>query len=163
MTTLYKLSAEYKKAFDELRELGFEQSEIKDSLSIMEGSIADKIKNVAFHRQNTLLVLDGKKALIAKLQAEAKTLENEADRLYRYIDDNMKFAKLDNVDCEYFKIKYVKNRGSLQVDDMALIPSDYINSKTTESVDKKALKAAIDAGLVCKGASILKGTRLQIK
>ena len=51
----------------------------------------------------------------------------------------------------------------MAVYDEADIPAEFFKEKTTRSVDKIALKKALNDGLVCKGAEMVQGERLVIK
>lgn len=163
MTTLYNITAEYKNAFNSLDELGFSPDEIRDSLSVIEGELVDKCKNVAYYREDLLLVAEAKKALAKKLNEEASAITKKANSMLEYLDTNMRLSGITEIDCDYFNIKYQKNPPSVAVYDEADIPAEFFKEKTTRSVDKIALKKALNDGLVCKGAEMVQGERLVIK
>ena len=110
------------------------------------------------------MVIYGKKELIKKLQNEVKSIENASDNLIDYLDFNMKRCGEDQIDCEYFKIKYQKNPPRVDISDPDLIPSDFIKTTTTETISKADIKKEIQAGRNVPGAELITdGKRLVIK
>jgi hypothetical protein len=52
---------------------------------------------------------------------------------------------------------------SVSVEDINLLPNEYKTIKIVETVDKKAIKTALDSGKEIKGCSIVVNKNLRIK
>ena len=141
--------------FNNMQSQGVEPEIIEDTLASYSDDIDSKIENVAKYRENLLATAKCKKDLAKKLNDEVKALENQAQSMYDYIDTSMKKVGKDSINYDYFKISYRKNPASLNVMDATKIPELYKVTKTTESVDKNGLKAAMKEGLECEGAELI--------
>ena len=161
--SLYNIREDYMMAFRDLSDMGIEESEIKDSLSLLHGTLTEKCKSVAMWRENQLVVARAKRDAAKRMIDQAGAIERRAESMIEYLDTNMSMAGITEIECDEFKISYHKNPPSVKVTDQSLIPAEFIKEKTTESVDKAALKIALREGLECDGAEIVQGQKLVIK
>jgi len=161
--SLYNIRDDYMRAFKDLSDMGIEESEIKDSLSVLHGTLTEKCENVAMWRENQLVVARAKREAAKRMIEQAGAIERRAESMVEYLDMNMQLSGITEIECDMFKISYRKNPASVHITDQALIPAEFIKEKTTESVDKVALKKALQEGLECDGAEIVQDQKLVIK
>lgn len=161
--TLYQIKDEYVAALQTLNDMGLDEQTVKDSLACLEGDLREKCESVAMWRENQLVIANAKKEAAKRLADQAKAIESRANSMLDYLDTNMKASGITEIACDLFTIKYQKNPPSVSIDDADSIPSEFIKTKVTESIDKVAIKKAIQNGQTVKGASISQGERLVIK
>jgi hypothetical protein len=121
----------------------------------------------------TKKAVDRADAVLAKLEARAEAHTKQiaalqkckahaltrAERIERTILEHMQQAKLSKVD-GFDVLLYTKDAPpAVIVDDAAAIPPQYI--RTTEAVDKAAVKAALARGVQVPGVRLEQGTVLQ--
>jgi len=82
-----------------------------------------------------------------------------------YLKFNMERTGISKIDSPYFRISLRQNPVSVVVDNEGSIPCEFFRypEAPPPSVDKKAIKAAIEAGEEVNGAHLERGTSLIIK
>ena len=155
MSALYELTNQHQSALAALSDSDLPADVIADTLEGLEGEVTLKCESVAMWRENQLIIAKAKKEAAKKLVAQANAIEAKAASLMEYLDFNMRKSGINEIACEYFTLAYRKNPPSLNVLDAGKIPNEYIVVKTTESVDKSALKRAMQNGLICEGAEVI--------
>lgn len=161
--TLYQIKDEYMNALSVLNDMDIDEQEVKDSLSVLKGDLEEKCESVAMWRANQLVIAKAKKEAAKILVAQANAIEKRADNIMDYLDTNMRVAGITEISCDLFTIKYQKNPPSVSVLDDEQIPAEFIKIKEVRSVDKVALKKALQDGLVTEYAELVQGERLVIK
>lgn len=159
---LYELSTEYKSALTRLNDLDLPEQAVKDTLEGMEGELKEKCINVAAYQQNILALAQAKRDAAKRLNEQAKIIEGKAQSLIDYLDSNMKLAGISEIECPLFTVKYRKNPPSVVIEDEEKIDSKYVKEKLTKSLDKVAIKKAIQSGEEVDGASIEQRSKLVI-
>lgn len=140
-----EVNEEDAKALDELREAKEEKLD----------NIGAFIKNL--DAEVTALTEEAKK-LIARAESKKRTI----DRLARYVADTLLADGLTRY--ETTRVAYSFRRSeSVAILNEQDIPKKYLAKKVTFAPDKKAIKAAIEAGLKVRGAQIVEKQNLQIK
>ena len=123
----------------------------------------------------TKKAVDRADAVLAKLEARAEAYTKQiaalqkckahalarAERLEQAIVQHMQQAKLSKVDGFEVVLMSKNAPPALIVDDETLVPTQYI--RTTEAVDKTAIKAALARGVQVPGVRLEQGTVLQRK
>ena len=123
----------------------------------------------------TKKAIDRADTVLAKLEARAKECARQiaglrkrqayalarAERIERVILEHMEQAKLSKVDGFEAVLMAKDAPPAVIVDDETLVPPQYI--RTTEAVDKSAVKAAISRGMQVPGVRLERGTVLQRK
>lgn len=163
MDALYQLTDQHQRALATLSESGLDQETIDDTLEGLEGAITAKCESVAMWRENQLVVASAKKEAAKRLTAQAKAIEDKANGMINYLETNMRKSNITEISCEYFIIKFQANPGSVNILDESLVPDRFKKVTTTESIDKNAVKSAINGGESVDGAELVKGERLVIK
>lgn len=156
MSTLYELTGNYITLMDMLDDPEVDPITLMDTLDAVEGELDEKAENYG--------------RIIRNLEAEAKALKEEADRLSRRkrtIDNNidslkkrlqlsMELTGKDSIDTPLFKFRIQKNAPSVVVDldDLQDMPMEYLTYHEPP-VNKTALKDALKAGLDLTGIAHL--------
>ncbi len=156
MSTLYELTGNYVTLMDMLDDPEVDPITLMDTLDAVEGELDEKAENYG--------------RIIRNLEAEAKALKEEADRLSRRkrtIDNNidslkkrlqlsMELIGKDSIDTPLFKFRIQKNAPSVVVDldDLQDMPMEYLTYHEP-TVNKTALKDALKAGLDLEGIAHL--------
>lgn len=110
-------------------------------------------------------------ARAALLSAESKALAERAkaesvktDRLIAYLQGNMKDSGITEFRSGVFEVKvYLDRDTSVQIDQDAVIPKEFLRPPADPLPDKAKLKKAIELGAVIPGVSIVKKDRMVIK
>ena len=156
MSTLYELTGNYITLMDMLDDPDVDPITLMDTLDAVEGELDEKAENYG--------------RIIRNLEAEAKALKEEADRLSRRkrtIDNNidslkkrlqmaMELTNRPKIDTPLFKFYIQKNAPSVVVDldDLQDMPMEYLTYHEP-TVNKTALKDALKAGLDLTGIAHL--------
>lgn len=156
MSTLYELTGNYITLMDMLDDPEVDPITLMDTLDAVDGELDEKAENYG--------------RIIRNLEAEAKALKEEADRLSRRkrtIDNNidslkkrlqlsMELTGKDSIDTPLFKFRIQKNAPSVVVDldDLQDMPMEYLTYHEP-TVNKTALKDALKAGLDLEGIAHL--------
>lgn len=161
--TLYEHGLQYV----ELRELA-EQEEIdsqalRDTFAAIEESAGAKIDNIGkLYRQ-----LDADKMTIVdeieRLAERKKSMERTQERLKDIVKAYLELTGKRQVAGSLFTATIKRNTPKVIISDEDSIPRVFIKVKTTESVDKTAIKKAIAAGEEVAGATVVQDERLELK
>lgn len=157
---LYQLKTEYQALIDDAYETG----EIdNDRLLSLEDSIEDKafqyaaaIKNI---EAEALCVLGA----IENMQARKKRLDKNAEYLRSGLLSTMVEIEKPEIKFAQFVIKVKNNPESLELEPGVEVPNKFIKQLSITSVDKVALKKALQDGEVIDGVSLVRKQRLEIK
>lgn len=157
---LFGLAASYLALRDMMLDPDVDQDAIKDTMEAIEGSIEDKADSYAY--------------IIKELDAQADMLKKEADRLKSKSEAvmNNKQRLRDSLlialtSTGLNKLKTNKHSFSVsksklvEVVDESLIPDDY--KKTTITITKKELGAALKTGTEIAGAVLIERENLTIR
>jgi phage host-nuclease inhibitor protein Gam len=135
-----------------------------DTLQAVTGEFNEKAKQVAFVIQNMGAPIPAIDAQIARLQAMQKSIQSREEWLKNYLLSNMMANEISEISCDYFKIKVVSGRESVVVDNMDLLPDEFVRVKTEIAPDKIAISKAIKNGSEVSGARLERSApSLQIK
>ncbi len=163
--TLYELAGEYRQAAIAMSDMDMDEQTIKDTLEGLSGALEVKATNVAYFVKNLEATAEQIKQAEKQMADRRKGIEARADRIKEYLKFNMELSGINEISCPHFKLKIAKNPPSVVVDAESLIPKDYWKQPEPPppSIDKAAIKAAINAGVDVAGAHLQSGTRLDIK
>jgi len=149
-------------AYQNIMDLDLEEQDLQAVLTSLEGTIEEKAENL-------VKVMNQLKAEEIAYNDEIKRLSNKKgsvnkkhDNLKEYLSTSLQAMNIGKLKAGLSDISFRKSE-SASIDDEKLIPKDYIKTKTTESVDKTAIKKAIKAGEEVPGASITVKQNIQIK
>lgn len=164
MPNLYTVSHEAKQAIDTMLEADDISKEVLDEIiENISGDVEDKQRNVAFYIMNLLPDIDAMKAYEKNMKQRRESLEKTVERLKASLMESMKLHGKEEVVNAQISIKLKKNRASVVFDDEDVIPKKYKSVKKVVSIDKVAIKKAINGGAKVKGAHLEKKEKLEIK
>ena len=119
----------------------------------------EKLENVACYIKNLLADADALKAEKDKLADREKRCRSKAESLKKYLSDNLHGAAFSTAKCE---ISFRRSE-AVEVADVTLLPAELLRVKTTYEPKKDAIKAAIKAGQVINGCTLVENLNLQLK
>lgn len=169
MNTLYELDAK----IVELLETGFEMSCIDaETGEIDETQLAvyleqlqldrkTKIDNIAVYVKNLEAEAVAIRAEEKKLKERREAKERKAERLKNYIKTSMMLQ--GETKFESARVSMALRNSKAVVVDESKLESVYFTSKIVQSVDKKAIREALEAGILVEGAMLEERKNLQIK
>lgn len=160
---LYEISADYLLAIENIQVdeetgevTGYEELEaVADEFDIKAENISLFIKN---EEAFALSIREEEKALANR----RKQHENKANNLKNYLANQMLDIGKTKLETPKTKVSFRKSE-SVEVNDIDLIPKEFIKVKTTESADKTAIKKALKSGQNIDGAVLKINQNLQIK
>lgn len=158
---LYQIASTHNQALMEMADMDdLPEEVINDTLEALEGSFKDKAISVAGFFQNIDAEIDAMKAAEKRMAERRKAKENQVSWMKSYLLSNMIMTGINKIECPEFKISLAKLPPSVVIDDIELIPAEFMRYKTEVMPDKTAIKSA--GG--CLGAHISSGGfRVSIK
>lgn len=157
---LYQLKTEYQALIDEAYDTG----EIdNDKLMQLEGCLEDKAFQYAAAIKNVEAEALCVQGAIDDMQARKKRLDKNAEYLRNGLLSAMVQIEKPEIKFAQFVIKVKSNPESVEVEQAAKIPERFLKRLSITSVDKLALKNALQAGLIVDGACLVRKQRLEIK
>jgi hypothetical protein len=164
---LYQLAGQYQQLLSSLSELDLDAGCVADTLeaSGLVDDITDKavgIEMVARSLEMSVPAID--KELIRLESLKARQIL-KAQGLRHYLLTNMQATGITKIEAPLFKISLQNNPPSIDVYELGLIPSEYMRQPDTPppAPDKKAIAAALKAGIEVQGAKLVQSQRLVIK
>lgn len=140
----------------------FTPEDIADTMEMIEDDIEIKAENYGLVIANLQTLVDGCDREAKRLLDRKKSIESGMTSLRNNLANTMQITGKTKFKTEHFNFSFRKSE-SVDITDMALLPSNYIKTKTTETADKTAIKKAIKSGEVLEGATIIEKQNLQIK
>ncbi len=163
MERLYNITSNYLDILNNL-EIDEETGELLnfDKLEELDSKLEDKAEAVALYIKNEQSIAGQIKQEEASLAARRKQHENKAERLKDYLSYSLLSANKLKIETSKASLSFRKSE-SVEVNDIDLIPKEFIKVKTTESADKTAIKKALKSGQNIDGAVLKINQNLQIK
>jgi len=163
--TLFEIAQEYRHITDVLMDSGADEQTLNDTLEAEAWPLELKAQNYGFVIRNLEATATSIKEAEAAMAARRKSLEKRSAALIERLKTGMEIAGVQELSCPYFAIKVKKNPPAIDVWDEKQIPAKYFTQAMPPppAIDKKAIKADIDAGEEVPGAMKVQGTRLEIK
>lgn len=164
-TSLYVLTGEYLTAAEHLSDLELDDQTIADTLEGLAGTLEVKATNVAAFVRNLESSADAIKAAEGEMAKRRKAIENRADRLKKYLHENMERAGILKIESPHFCLTVRRNPPAVVIDAESQIPGEFYKLAPPPplTLDKKALADAMKSGREVPGAHLHAGTRLEIK
>lgn len=167
--TLYELMTDYKNFLSAVESGDIPEEAIVDTLEAIEGDIDEKIDNIAC----VLKVLQAEekaiKEEVASLEARLKAKANAKERTKTYLSDMLLALGKTEFESPRNKITFRKTPGKVVfADEKAFIEwaSQYADSLLNygkPTVNRTAVKVAIEGGMEINGAEIVVGQSMQLK
>lgn len=160
MTKLHDISDNYLQVLDS----DLPADCLQDTLESLSGEFEDKALNIikyTNHLDSDIAAVD---AEIKRLQERKKSLTNKKDSFRDYIRVNMERCGLTKISSPIFNATLGKGIDSVVIDDINILPDEFVSIQTEIKPDKKAILSAIKSGKEIAGARIEQGkSRLLIK
>jgi hypothetical protein len=163
MTSLYQLSGDYLSLQNKLNDSDIDPQTIADTLEGAAGELEEKAINLSYVIRNMESHADQIKLAEDAMASRRKAIETKVESLRRYLKDNMQRTGITKIECPHFAIQLKTNPPAVVIENEDVINDKFKVSKTTVSIDKKAIKSAIDAGEIVEGAKLESGQRVEIK
>lgn len=162
---LYNITTEYATLLDQI--VNEETGEVNENalarLNEVKESAEQKSIALASYIQNLDAERNAIEAARQEMAKREKALQNKADYLTNYLQENMERLSITEIKCPYFQIKLKKNPVSVEVYDELSLPDDYKKSKIVVNVDKAKIRNELLAGVVIAGAQLKQNTRIEIR
>ena len=169
MNTLYELDAKIAEVLDtgfEMSCIDAETGEIDETqlaiyLEQLQLDRKTKIDNIAVYVKNLEAEAVAIRAEEKRLKERREAKERKAERLKNYIKTSMLLQ--GETKFESARVSMALRNSKAVVVDESKLESVYFINKIVQSVDKKAIKAALEAGILVEGAMLEERKNLQIK
>ena len=166
MSNLYQIDAAIENAIERLFDTVNEDGEVEEGtaaeLEELKAERAQKLDNIGAYIKNIEADVDAIKAEIKTLQDRAKVKQNKIDRLEDYVAKSLKANNESKFESARVVFSFRKSV-SVDITNADMLPKKYIVKKTETAPDKTAIKEALKAGKVVKGAQLVEKQNLQIK
>ena len=161
LPTLYELADEFKDALENLTDL--DDQAVIDTLESLEGEFKLKSSNVAKYIKNLEHTLDGMKEAESNMNQRRTSLEKKINHMREYLKNNLEKSGLKKIDAPDISISIQKNPYKLIITNETEIPSDFIDTKETKTVNKEKIKEALKNGEEIPGCELVQENRITIK
>ena len=163
MTALYEVVSSYRADLDALNALDLDAQTYADTLDGMQGALQDKLRAVIAYSLDLEIDATGAAAASKRMKERAESLENRVKWLREYALRAMEATGLPEISTDEWAAKVAKKPPAVVIADGVELPAEYIRTKVTTEPDKASLKAALAAGQVVPGVSLVAGHRLALK
>ena len=160
---LYECVAEYRAQLDALAELDLDAQTYADTLESMDGDLRDKLRAVIAYSLDLEIEATGAAAASKRMKERAESLDNRVKWLREYALRAMEATGMGEISTDEWAAKVAKKPPSVVIAEGAELPAEYIRTTVKTEPDKAALKAALTAGAVVPGVSLVAGHRLALK
>lgn len=164
--SLFEIDSEIRKAMEAIYESMDEDGCIPDGdferIEALNAERAHKIESIALFYKECMAESEALKAEIKKLADRAKVAANKAERLKTYLQTSMLDSGEPTFETSKCKLSFRKSK-TVEVPNIDLLDPAFVVTKTEITPDKKAIKAAIEAGENVAGAFIEEKQNIQIK
>lgn len=120
---------------------------------------ADKIDNFALFVRIESAHAEALRTEAQRLSSRARTAENRIAYLKKCYTDTLKAAGLQCVNGSVYRLS-IRSTDVVRITDDAILPAEYVRTKTTTEPDKVALKSALKEGQAIPGAELEKSYSL---
>ena len=140
-----------------------EDEEIKQDLQeLIAIELEKKSNNIIYAIKNLESNNVAIDAEIERLKAIKERNVKNVDSIKNHILNFMKTNSIDKIQTELATFSTRKSK-STQIDNIEIIPGEFVTVKQTFQPDKTAIKKAIEAGKEVTGATVIENVSLQIK
>lgn len=163
--SLYNIAQEHRQMVERLMDTNDDEQVIADTIEAESFPLEVKAQNVAY----AIKTLEANAAAIKEAEKQMadrrKAMENRAARIREYLQTCMEIANTSKIECPHFALTIKTNPPSVEVFEEKLIPVHYMvqPAPLPPVPDKKAIAAALKAGMEIPGAMLVQGKRLEIK
>ena len=165
MFEAFELAAEYRQLAELLAERYDDERVIADTLESISGPLDERLENLAKMVRNIESAAAGVRQTMESLERRHAALQRAAERARRLILDLMQMAGRDKANTALFSIAVRKNPPQVVIDREAALPPAFFtqHAPPPPTPDKKAIAAALKAGIPVPGAHTEQHVRLEIR
>jgi CxxC motif-containing protein len=160
---IYQIEKEYLELANQLIESGGEVSpELELQLTINQEQLEQKARGYGFvvkQMESDVSIID---AEIERLKGLKNSRLKTIERLETTVSNAMQLYQINRLETPTLKISFRKSE-SVEIDNEADIPAQFLKEKITYTIDKTAIKEAIKKGEVVIGARLQQNQNIQIK
>lgn len=162
---LYSVADQYLVDLQKLESMDIDEQTFNDTLEGLSGDLEIKATNVAMFAKNLEAMALAIKSAESQMADRRKKIEKKQESIEAYLLTNMQRCGIKKIDSPYFSIAIRNNPESLIVDAEVSIPDEFFvyPEIPAPTIDKKKLKAAIQAGATITGVHLERKQSLQIK
>lgn len=135
---------------------------IGEQIAALEMTYDDKIDGVISFIKEQRALATAIKAEQDALKERRAAIENRVERLSEYLGQCLRIANKDAYENARHKVTFRKSE-AVEIIDESLIPAEFKITKTTNTVDKVAIKEAIKDGEIIDGATLVERQNIQIR
>jgi hypothetical protein len=157
---IYKIGSAFENVVNMHANGDLTDEQLKDALVALEESKVEKCGNAICYLNMLKHGIEDMKAEEKRINTMRKALESRAKNLesaFAYVLKNMGDKE---VITRYGVMKVRKNPPSVVIDDLSKVPTKFQHQKIEVTIDKTAIKKAINAGEKVDGAHIEQGEKL---
>ena len=169
MTALYQLSESKLQALqiiDDMISEGCSDAEMQEAYALLnqlDENFQEKAVNVAMYARNLEAEAEAISEATKEMVKRYRSMSAKADRLRSYLLSEMQRTQTKQIKCPYFVLSLRKTPASVRIAPNAVIPEFLLAPPKTQEADKRAIKEAIEKGLVIEGVTLESGETLSIK
>lgn len=156
---LYELSA----AWVELQEMDCDPQTLADTLEAIEGELDEKLVNISKLVRSLNAEAEAVQFEILRLRTQKERLEKKVDGLMEYARNAMLMTHKTNVSDGISGFRIQKNPPKVEILSDEAIPLCYYTEKVVRTVDKNAIKQAIQGGFTVPGAVLKQDEAIRLK
>lgn len=160
MKSMYSMTHEFQILTEMLEDETAPQDEIGKALIALQSDIVTKAENGMAYMAKLEEVIAGAKAEKKRIDAFIKAMESRKKRIEGAYIYALKTLGTDAILTNKGEMKVRKNPPSVVIDDVAKIPTEFQKQKIDVTIDKVALKKAIQNGEKVDGAHIEQSEKL---
>lgn len=163
--TLFEIAAEFRHVTDVLMDTQCDDKAIADTMEAERWPLEVKAQNYGFVIRNLEANADAMKQAEEAIAKRRKTVENRISYMKERLKTGMEIAGVTKLECPEFSISIKKNPSAVDIFESGLIPIGFMKypEPPPPTINKTAIKSAIESGVEVPGARITQGTRIEIK
>ena len=128
-----------------------------------EVELSDKVENIAKFIKNLEAERDIFKKESDRLASKAKSFDNKASSLKRYLQDSLEVAGIDKVKGDLFTVSLQNNAMSLDIESIEHIPVEFRRTPEPVVNKRELLKYIKETGEVFKGVEVKQTRSIRIR
>lgn len=163
--TLYAIADQYLADIEKLQDMELDEQTLTDTLEGLSGELEVKATNVGMFIRNLESSAEQIKMAEKQMADRRKALEARAERVKQYLKENMIRTGISKIESPYFTLSIRNNPEAVEVINQDMIPPEYFNvpPPPPATLDKIAVKKAIQSGVEVDGVRLTRSQSLQIK
>lgn len=159
---LYELTQNYQNLLELVDRDDIPNSMLVEALHQIEGDITDKIENTVKVIKTLEAESKAFKEEEKRLNDRRKARETQIKNLKQYIEMTLASIKKDKLKCDLFTVAMQKNKASIDITNINLLPSKYLIQQDP-AVDKNLIMQDLKEDIAIQGIEIKQSKSLRIR